>query len=440
MMEIAKLAEFEVNIVQEWALLEKEGYSREKIIDTLEQEYRIHSQKSAFQCSCCKKRVTIVLREDSPHFRHEGERCPSADNYKSYRNRVERYEQLEVHRVGRIILRTYLEGQLKFHGIIVEDGYMYRTALKIVPDFILTFPDGQKWSVDYVTGLKVDDTYHRYIKKRNNTYLEAGFKPLYFIDSSWLAEVPNRSVITLYLAEFLMKVRSSKDNQWEEFINEYYEVFDEEIVNQELFGKGHLTILERGIEVYSLAYIKPDGGTAEIQRFIPYTNKFGYHVHRSTISLERAVSVSHNLQEFKWWDEEEDRIMIGNLERLNEIIERETATYLTAAVENKVEHLEPEVIANNAKSMNNHLSSEASVHILSSSIHHIIEMITEEMEVSLAREIHANIKNRQSIMNNKDLEQIRIKARSVMGKLSEKKYMSVELRKALIDIALLTSS
>lgn len=437
MMEIAKLAESEVNIVQQWAMLEKEGDSREKIIDTLEQEYRIHSQKSAFQCSCCEQRVTLVLREDSPHFRHEGKRCPSADNYRTYLKRVEKHEQLEVHRVGRVILRTYLEGQLKIHGIIVEEGYMYRTALKIVPDFILTFPDEQKWSVDYVTGLKVDDTYHRYIKKRNNTYLETGFKPIYFIDSSWLAEVPKRSIITLYLAEFLMKVRSSKDNQWEEFINEYYEVFDEKIVNQELFGVAQLTLLERGIEIYSLAYINPDRGTAEIQRFIPYTNKFGYHVHRSTISLESAVSVSHNLQEFKWWDEEEDRAMIGNLERLNDVTEREAATYLAASAEDKYDHLEPEVIENKAKSIN-HITSEPSVHNLSSSIRHIIEMICEEMDASLAREIHANIKNRHPIMNSNELEIIRIKARSVMGKLSEKKYMSVELRKALIDIALLT--
>lgn len=237
-----------------------------------------------------------------------------------------------------------------------------------------------------------------------------------------------------------MKVRSSKDNQWEEFINEYYEVFDEEIVNQELFGAAQLTLLERGIEIYSLAYINPDRGTAEIQRFIPYTNKFGYHVHRSTISLESAVSVSHNLQEFKWWDEEEDIAMIGNLERLNDVTERterEAATYLAASAEDKYEHPEPEVIENKAKSIN-HITSEPSVHILSSSIRHIIEMIGEEMDVSLAREIHANIKNRQPIMNSNELEQIRIKARSVMGKLNEKKCMSVELRKALIDIALLT--
>lgn len=87
-MEIARLANQDIDILREWSDLNISGHSFDSAVETLEQKYRIHSQKHGFSCKCCNQEVTLVLRKGSPHFRHQGERCPSADNFKSYIKRV----------------------------------------------------------------------------------------------------------------------------------------------------------------------------------------------------------------------------------------------------------------------------------------------------------------------------------------------------------------
>ncbi|MCW3793788.1 hypothetical protein OM416_19530 [Paenibacillus sp. LS1] len=434
-MEIAKLANQEIDILKEWSHLRSCGHSIDSAVDTLEHNYRIHSQKHGFRCKCCDQEVTMVLRKGSPHFRHQGERCPSADNYKSYINRVNNYETKEIHSIGRIILRVYLEGQLKIKGVTVEDGYMYRTLLKIVPDFILTFPDGRQWAIDYVTGKKQDDTYRNYINKRTNTYKEFGFKPVYFIDSSWIAEHPDHSMITLYLAENQMRVTSSKDRMWTNFIQEYYDTFGEEFVHRELFKTSSIKKLDPVLNIYSLAYVNPNEGLAWIQRLIPYSKKFGYHVYRSTLSLDQVTTLSADMEEFQWWDENEDQVMIDTLNQLS------------AAFENEYEipQNEPEApisLGDNFQataidSVNGfYLKGQANTP--SSSAQTLVELINESMDVTMAKDLVEIINNLKSQMSREDLVLIRAEARSVMGKLSEHRNLPWDLREVLIEIALIT--
>lgn len=87
------------------------------------------------------------------------------------------------------------------------------------------FPSGEKWAIDYVTGSREDESYNNYLLKRTAAYQAAGFQPFYFIDASWITEVPNRSMISLYLAENQMKFHSSIDQDWSDFVNELMETF-----------------------------------------------------------------------------------------------------------------------------------------------------------------------------------------------------------------------
>lgn len=224
-MEVARLFDQDVFIAQEWFAAATAGIPRDEIVRNLESKYRIHSQKKVFQCPCCDQSVSLVLRGDSPHFRHQGDPCPSASNYERYATKIKTREDSLKHRAGRAILRTYLEGQLKPHHNDVQDGYMCRSALRIIPDFILTFPNGSIWSLDYVTGSRQDESYNSYIQKRKEAYKAAGFTPFFLIDSSWLAEVPDRSLVSFYLAESQMKYQSSIDRQWSAFVHEFLEAF-----------------------------------------------------------------------------------------------------------------------------------------------------------------------------------------------------------------------
>ncbi|AJS58382.1 hypothetical protein [Paenibacillus sp. IHBB 10380] len=269
-MEIAKLFDQDILIAKEWFEHSENGVPQENIVSLLEEKYRIHSKKKAFSCICCNQPVSMVLRIDSPHFRHQGDSCPSAQNFERYTNRVQAVEEPTKHRAGRAILRTYLEGQLKPYSVVVQDGYLIRTLLKMVPDFILTFPDGTNWSIDYVTGSRQDESYHNYIQKLSKTYRAAGFKPFFFIDSSWLAEVPDCSIVSFYKAEQQMTTKSETDLQWSAFVSEFISAIGKPFVLREWFGVrnyfGHDAI--QTSDVFSLAYVDLGAGKAFIQRLV----------------------------------------------------------------------------------------------------------------------------------------------------------------------------
>lgn len=332
-------------------------------------------------------------------------------------------------------MRAYLEGQLKLQGVTVEDGYMYRTLLKIVPDFILTFPDGRQWAVDYVTGKKQDDSYRNYINKRVSTYKEFGFEPYFYIDSSWIAEHPDNSMITLYLAENQMRVSSSKDQMWTNFIQEYYDSFGEEFVHRNIFGTSSIKRLDADLKIYSLAYVDPNEGIAWIQRLIPYSKKFAYHVHRSTLTLEQVTTLSADTQEFLWWDDNEDSIMIDTLNQLSAAFEneyeankKEIEAFSSSKDTYKVPPLDSLIFYNRTES----------AHTISSSAQTIVELINENMDVNIGADLIEIVNNQKAQLSREDLEMIRAKARAVMGKFNEHRDLPWRLREVLIEIALIT--
>ncbi|MDQ0896262.1 MULTISPECIES: hypothetical protein [unclassified Paenibacillus] len=466
-MEIAKLVYQEINIAEEWFKQATDGSSRETIVRSLEDKYRIHSQKDAFVCLCCNQPVRLVLREESPHFRHHGDRCPSAENYTKYIHRIRSGENTLTHRVGRTILRAYLEGQLKPRGVILQEGYMYRSALKIVPDFILTFPNGTKWSVDYVTGKREDNTYNNYISKRTSTYQAAGFRPFYFINADWIADVPDRSIVSLYLAESQMKIQSSVDQQWSAFVKEFYETFDASFVLREMFGVksfGEQRLTPEAQDVFSLAYIDPSEGRAWIERFIPTNKKFGYHIHRASISLEKATSLSEKLDEFQWWGLDETEDMRACLERLTHQYEAEQAAIaereadrLEALKRKREEAAEYEERMKRQRELAANLTRRAPTTVPTTALQprsvttastkvfglpaveiaSLVEKITLEMTAAEARRIHSILSPRKSSITKPTLEQIRAKARMVLGPNRNLNPIPHDLRKALIDLALL---
>ncbi|AJS58484.1 hypothetical protein [Paenibacillus sp. IHBB 10380] len=420
-MEVAKFYDQDVLIAKEWFEQSEKGLPQENIISLLERKYRIHSQKKAFSCLCCNQPVSMVLRINSPHFRHQGESCPSAHNYDRYTNRIQSVEEPTKHRVGRAIIRTYLEGQLKPHSVIVQDGYLFRTLLKIVPDIILTFPDDTNWSVDYVTGSRQDESYHNYIQKRSETYRDAGFKPFFFIDSSWLAEVPDRSMVSFYKAEQQMTVSSEIDLQWSSFVTEFISTFGKPFVLREWFGLqnhfGQETF--QTTDVFSLAYVDPGAGNAFIQRFIPAKQKkFGYHVYRASISLERATSLDHSKQSFTWWEPEEtdsmqERLNILSLQYETEIVREANSVRLDLEQqqlrENQVEQERVKCFSTTNIPVNKNDSLEALLH------EEISRLFKNDMTVSQAEQYLSTVIANKNLLTRERLECIRSQARAVMG-------------------------
>ncbi|MBD7970433.1 hypothetical protein [Paenibacillus gallinarum] len=438
-METAILFDQKIDIAKEWRTEALEGSSRSAIIQTLEKKYRIHSRKRSFSCQCCSQQVILVLREESPHFRHEGKRCPSADNYEKYIRRVNKQESIQIHRVGRAILRTYLEGQVKTHGVLLEDGYMYRSVLHIVPDYILVFPSGEKWAIDYVTGSREDESYNNYIQKRTAAYKAAGFTPYYFIDASWIAKVPNRSMISLYLAESQMKVHSSIDEDWSEFVNEFMETFGESFVFREMFGVNHFNHNDKSssvvqkYKVFSLAYVDPTEGKTWIQRFTPSNNKFGYSIYCAAIPLEKAVSLSKEGDEFQWWADDESEAMRECLNRLS--IKYQHNAKQNSELFQSQNHIDSQLMIAATSTKHTYEVKSALGSVVDPSS--LIDIITNDMPVELAQEIIENLRVNKFRLSKQSIEEIRHKARLVMGPIRNPNPISPGLRQAMIELALL---
>ncbi|SFB63032.1 hypothetical protein SAMN05216312_1273 [Cohnella sp. OV330] len=446
-MEIAKIFDQTVDIYQEFLLLTNNGSSLESSYQELNDKYRIHSQKKAIICECCGQPVALVLREGAPHFRHQGEPCPSQENYKRYTTGTRGGESAN-HKAGLAILRTYLEGQLKPHKISVQNGYMCKKALKMVPDFLLNFPDGTIWAVDYITGIREEESYNNYIAKRTETYKTAGFTPFYFIDSSWMANVPDRSVISLFRAEQQIKLRSEIDLQWTEFVKEFVEVFGEAFVLQKLFGISSQPIAGRELKeylVYSLTYIDPGAGKAYIQRFIPtQQSKFGLQVYRAEISLERATSLDQKQQGFTWWEREELTAMQLQMQTLSQ--QFEVAVTVEAALIAE-EVLEQTRLSELLMIQQEKIKKKITIHNETPVVYdpelasklfsaEINSMINIDMNPSYARQILAAIKQNKSILSDERLIQIRNQARFVLGPIKNPNPLTPSLRSLLIDIAM----
>jgi hypothetical protein len=432
LMEVARLADEDVNIHTEWFGHIAAGTLNISIIRQLEAKYRIHSKKKAFHCLCCQQPVSLVLRNDSPHFRHEGKPCPSGANYTRYISHNSSSENQSIHRAGRAILRTYLEGQLKPHQIDVQDGYMFKILLKIVPDFILTFPDGSLWAIDYVTGSRQNESYYNYIKKRAETYKAAGFHPIFLIDSSWLAEVPDRPIVSLYLAENQMKNYTSMDEKWTEFVIEFFDAFGVGFVLREWFNVNFSLYSES--KVFSLIYVNPIAGTATVQRFIPATGTFGLNVHRTNLSLEEASSLNEKKTGFRWWEESETDRMQERLQELALAYEAEQKRLVDEAEQHRLNQLKK------TRRVQVNFSRETSLMPIgvSKKEKELIQILTNKnISVSEASSLYLFLKNHKSQITKGTMDYIRNQCRDIMGTIQNPNPIAYGLRTVLINIAFL---
>lgn len=155
-MDAALLHGEEVNVMYELISHLQEGKSQLEVKVLLEDKYRNFSKKNAFKCLCCNSIVEIGLpRENRFYFRHQDKKdCSYSENYKTYTEQESKYERVAHHDLGKTLIRTFLEGQLKPMHIPVIDGYKYKSQLSIVPDLIIELPNGTKWALDFLTGIK----------------------------------------------------------------------------------------------------------------------------------------------------------------------------------------------------------------------------------------------------------------------------------------------
>ncbi|WP_052947923.1 hypothetical protein [Aneurinibacillus tyrosinisolvens] len=305
-MESAKLVDEMIHIEEEKQKLVIKGLTWEEIKEKLTKEYRGHSDKRALQCSCCESPLIMVLNKKTCHFKHESkEICAGDVNYKAYVGQRKNQEHPTKHLVGKMILRTYLEGQMKPYGVKVVDGYTYNRILKRIPDFVLLFPDGREWCIDYVTGLKESSTYLGLLEERLAQYKKQGFVPYFFIDHKWLT-TSNENFLSLCTAEHRMLRETMFDRMWKsEFEN----------LHQEEGGEYLSKYTGRNLypyDVKSLLYLNIDERIAYITRTIPIIGnpKWGYIVESPfLLSMERMFTLNDERSDFLFASMNETKVM-----------------------------------------------------------------------------------------------------------------------------------
>jgi hypothetical protein len=290
-MESAFLNEKLIYLERErWELIEN-GMSEIQVIDSLEFRYRVLARKDLFRCSCCSDPVRMVLREGCFHFRHAADsHCVGGHNGKIYREK-EKLERVELHRVGRAILREILDGNTKGHGIRLQDGYTFKKRLAMVPDFLLTFPVEDKvWAIDYLTGLKGNSTtYIHQVEKRKQYYEKQGWKPFFFLHDSWLALDPNEPFfVGLSSSEVTISHPSKQDKRWGDWLQRLIQKVEDLWISRNSRLRNHYPFL-----VQHITYINPQHRNATIIRYVPSTfNYFHFMIGEPIhVSLEELLSI-----------------------------------------------------------------------------------------------------------------------------------------------------
>ncbi|WP_449623172.1 hypothetical protein [Robertmurraya sp. Marseille-Q9965] len=300
-MNVALLNDYEIDIESLGIELEEQGYVRNEVKKQLNDRYRRFSQKGDFRCVCCDERVEMVLSEDKVFFfRHyDKEKCSYSENYKTYKSQKENLEDAPKHRAGKAILRTYLEGTCKINNIRLIDGYRFKSTLSFVPDFILEFPDGKRWGIDYLTGLKNDRKYANSLNRRRHTYIQNHFTPIFLFDSYWLAYEPDINYVSLVEGELLCVSQSKLDYVWTDFIRGLEKNLKNILLNNRPFN----------FQVKSMAYFAPHESEINIIRFLQENENL-----RKTrtvykpikVPLEKALTINHEQSDFIYTDENED--------------------------------------------------------------------------------------------------------------------------------------
>jgi hypothetical protein len=299
-MNVALLNEYEIDIERLGIELEEQGYERNEVKKQLNDRYRRFSQKGDFRCVCCDERVEMVLSEEKVFFfRHyDKEKCSYSENHRTYKSQKENLEDAPKHRAGKAILRTYLEGICKTNNIRLSDGYRFRSTLSFVPDFILEFSNGQRWAIDYFTGLKNDRKYANSLNRRRQSYIQKQFTPIFLFDSYWLAYEPEINHVSLVDGEILCISQTKQDYLWTGFISELEPNLKNALLNNRPFN----------LQVKSMAYFAPHEREINITRFLqenenPKKTRTVYKPIR--IPLEKALKINQEQSDFIYTTENE---------------------------------------------------------------------------------------------------------------------------------------
>lgn len=303
------------NIEEERRKCVELGKSRKEIIAKFEKEYRkSSSDKDVFTCLCCNKKVVMSLMksEASPfYFRHhEKSDCAYKDNYKTYQNQINKYEDVVQKNIGITIFEQILKGIFKPKNIEVRRGYYYQKKLSFIPDFILEFPNTkEKWVVDYLTTknrLKNDNSHKVNLENRIKLYEKEGLKYFLFVDSKWKT-INEDDYGTLLPTEMTVSNKDSEDKKWEEFLNEYITIDMWNFMNKEMDSQIDT------LDVRNISYIDIDNWILEQYRFLKIwkqnSNQVIYKLSNVNIPLETAFGLNENKDSFA---------LDGNMNKENE--------------------------------------------------------------------------------------------------------------------------
>lgn len=285
------------------------GMSWELVKKEMEDKYRKASRAKGIACLCCNSPVEMVLNEDRAcFFRHSDKlSCPGSENYTRYTT-TRTTENQKQHHTGKVLLKELLEGQLKIHGAEIQYGYLYKEILRIIPDLLIYFPNGDIWAVDYITGSRSDDGYHTAIQKRLETYNKAGFKPFFLLDSAWYSQHADKPQISLYKAERVMMRTTAFDEKWQEIVSQLIRDMGENAIVQ--LPINHSI---HPLSVCSLVYIDMNTFEGHLVRFIPIQSQraatahaWGYTLHKAlSIPIDQLLSLDTSKTEFKWYGTDE---------------------------------------------------------------------------------------------------------------------------------------
>ncbi|MED4779350.1 hypothetical protein [Brevibacillus choshinensis] len=297
-MEWAYLSDTKIELEVEAQYLVNQGYDRKAAKRALIAKYRGISQKDGFTCPTCRQKVHMVM-DDPIYFRHYTEElseCVSKENRETYERQCKAEDQ-KIHRVGKQLIYTILEGQARIHGITVKEGYFYNKRLSIVPDFVLEFPDSEKtWAIDYITGLKTSNFYLDDILRRKMIYQSYGIEPFFFLDIKWLTVHPEDRLLSLIIpAEQEMSSVSPCDREWSQWLHE-----QESMIGQWHYNQTHVLSSLRPYSVSHVVYLDPHERNAHILRYLKTNSQWNLLMtFPYSIPLESALSLERNQLSFK---------------------------------------------------------------------------------------------------------------------------------------------
>ncbi|MGD6870915.1 hypothetical protein ACQCU1_01825 [Sutcliffiella horikoshii] len=223
------------------------------------------------------------------------------ENHKTYNKHVEQLEDKPKHRIGKTIIRTYLEGACKINHANLLGGSRFKNKLSFVPDFILEFPSGQAWAIDYVTGLKEDKKYANSIKRRLECYEKHQLKPIILFDSYWLAYKEEFNYISLVEGELLCVKDTLQDKVWTEFLNKLEKPLRDIYSNKNSYST----------HVQSMIYINPSERELDVVRFVQDPlNPLKTRTVCSPLKIpfEKAFVIDHLNDNFTYYIDNEEEI------------------------------------------------------------------------------------------------------------------------------------